>query len=263
LQRLAIYFLLTFALTWTCFLAVLRVFPEPSPVQSGLLLLGTFAPAIVALSLLGPQRRDVLSRIFRGARFRWVLFAVAFYPAVKLAVALTYRAIAGSWPRFGGESIWIIAVAIPLSTPAQAGEELGWRGFALPRMAAAMGYARASILLGLIWALWHLPLFYLPGADKYHQSFPLWTVNITALSVAMAWLYWKTNGNLLMTMLLHSAVNQTIGIVPDADPHPAGAFSLHAPLTFYLTAGFLSLAAVLFLLDFRRAPAAARQKMAA
>jgi membrane protease YdiL (CAAX protease family) len=47
-------------------------------------------------------------------------------------------------------------------------------------------------VLGVIWALWHLPLFYLRGADTYGQSFPVYVLQVTALSIAIAWLYWRT-----------------------------------------------------------------------
>jgi len=97
-----------------------------------------------------------------------------------------------------------------LSTPVQAGEEVGWRGYALPRLAERLGLPWASVALGVIWACWHLRLFFLfDGADTFGQSFPVYLLSVTALSVAMAWLYWRTGASLLATMLLHAAVNNT------------------------------------------------------
>jgi hypothetical protein len=61
-------------------------------------------------------------------------------------------------------------------------------------------------------------------------------------------------------MVMHSAVNQTVGIVPDVSAQPGNVFSLHARLTFYLSVGFLWLAAIYFLEGFRRAAAATLQK---
>src|SRR5438045_7892958 len=98
---------------------------------------------------------------------------------------------------------------IALSTPFQAGEELGWRGFALPRLGARLGLARASLLLGLAWALWHLPLFFVRDADTFGQSFVVYAVQVVAISVAMALLYVRTDGGLFLPMLFHSAVNNT------------------------------------------------------
>jgi membrane protease YdiL (CAAX protease family) len=113
-----------------------------------------------------------------------------------------------------------------VSTWVQAGEELGWRGYALPRLTAHLGLAGASILLGGLWALWHSPLFFLPNTGSTGQSFPVYLLQVTALSVAMSWLYWKTEGSLLLVMLMHASVNNTTGIVPAA---VAGATT---PLTF-------------------------------
>jgi membrane protease YdiL (CAAX protease family) len=61
--------------------------------------------------------------------------------------------------------------------------------------------------LGAIWALWHLPFFFIAGVDKPGQSFPIYMLGTMAISVAMAWLYWRTGGSLLVTMLMHAAVN--------------------------------------------------------
>jgi uncharacterized protein len=263
------FFLLTFALTWSCF-GVLAILARRTPVGLGgyaLLLLGTFAPSIVAVSLTyrAEGRAGVTALLGRILQWqigaRWYLFAVSLLPAIKLAVALTHRALAGAWPRFGNESPVTILIAIVFSTPVQAGEEVGWRGYALPRMAARLGFGPASIVLGAIWGLWHLPLFFVPGED-YGQPFFVFAMGTTALSVAIAWLYANTKGSLLLTMLMHSAVNQTVGIVPDTLAEPGNPFSLRAPVPFYLTVGFLWISAGYFLFRFRSVPAAGVQKTA-
>jgi len=193
------FFALTYALTWACFLAAIAIshgtasaVPALTAGRGLLLLLGTFAPSLVALGVTArdngtPATQALLRRAFEWrVDARWYLFAVSYMAAVKLAVALAHRAITGSWPLFGNEAWYVIVIAIVLSTPVQAGEEIGWRGYALPRLAARFGFARGSVLLGLIWACWHLPLFFLPGADTYGQSLPIWVLGVTALSVAIA-----------------------------------------------------------------------------
>src|SRR5215472_4372024 len=98
------FFLLTFALTWSCF-STLAILARSAPVGVAgyaLLLLGTFAPSIVAVCLTYREEgragvTSLLSRILRWqVAARWYLFAVALFPAIKLAVALTYRALAGA-----------------------------------------------------------------------------------------------------------------------------------------------------------------------
>ncbi len=157
------FFSLTYAVTWACFITAAAIshgtasiVPALAVVRGPLLLLGTFAPSLVALWLTA--RADgsagthaLLRRLFEwrvGAQ--WYVFAVSYMAAIKLAVALVHRVITGSWPRFGNEAWYVIVVAIVISTPVQAGEEIGWRGYALPRLAARFGFARASVLLGLI-----------------------------------------------------------------------------------------------------------------
>jgi membrane protease YdiL (CAAX protease family) len=81
-------------------------------------------------------------------------------------------------------------------------------------------------------AAWHLPLFFIPGTQTSGQSFGVSLVSVTAISVAMAWLYAHTNGSLLLVMLMHAAINNTKDIVPSAAPD--GAISLVARLTTVL-----------------------------
>jgi uncharacterized protein len=233
--RLTGFVVLTFVLTWSAWLASARWgarTPRLFGIGGPIFLLGVFAPALVAIGLTAVRDgregvRQLLSRIARWqVKTRFYLFAVSYLAVIKLTAAVLHRAVLGAWPVFGDTPLPLMLGAILVSTWVQAGEEVGWRGYALPLLTASFGLGGASVVLGIIWAVWHLPLFFIPGTGSDGQSFPIYLLHVTALSVAMGWLYWKTNGSLLLVMLMHASVNNTTGIVPAA---VAGASN---PLSF-------------------------------
>lgn len=257
------FFSLTFAFSWIAWLASAAL---ATPGHAGLFglggpvfLLGVFAPAFVALALTayhegGAGIARLLVRIGRwqvGAR--WYLFAIGFMAATKLLAALVHRSVLGAWPTFGDTPLPLMLGAILVSTWVQAGEEVGWRGYALPRLATHLGLGRAGVVLGVIWALWHLPLFFLPGSGSDGQSFPIYLLHVTALSVAMSWLYWKTEGSLLLVMLMHASVNNTTGIVPAAVPNAMSPLSFEGTLVAWATVGVSWAVAALLLSRMRGA----------
>jgi hypothetical protein len=186
----------------------------------------------------------LLGRMLRwDVGVRWYGFAVGYLAAIKLLAALLHRMLMGAWPAFGTVPFVLMLGAVLMSTPVQAGEEIGWRGYALPRLAARMGLGRASLLLGVVWALWHIPLFYIVGTDTSAQPFPVFLLSVTAVSVAIAWLYVRTGGSLLLVMLMHAAINNTTGIVPGAVANPTHPLVMSATPVAWLTAALLSLAA--------------------
>ena len=252
------FFIFTFALSWTCFIGV-AFLPQVSSngsdfFKTTILLLGTFAPSIIALLLTYKtgEWKALLDRIGKwNVNVKWYLFAIFYMVVVKLLAALVYRLIAGRWPEFGSEAWYVMIIAILFSTLVQSGEEVGWRGFALPRLTERIGLPLASLLLGVIWAIWHLPLFFVGGVDKFGQSFPLFMVQVIALSVALSFLYWKTNGSLLLTMLMHASVNNTKDIVPSAVKGASHTFELSNSLVAWLSATILWILAVYFLTQMR------------
>ena len=267
MDSLVRFFSITFALTWTCFIAAALVSSNATsgvPALAGLrwplMILGAFAPSAVAVWLTARAggrgaTRTLLRRITAwrvGAR--WYAFALGYMAAIKLAVALVHRVITGAWPRFGHEAWYVVIAAMVVATifGGPLGEEIGWRGYALPRLAIRFGLARASVLLGLIWACWHLPVFFIPGLDQYGQSFPVYVLQVTALSVAMAWLYGHTNGSLLLAILMHSAVNQSKDIVPSAVPPATNPLALGSSLVAWLTVALLWISAGYFLVRMSR-----------
>lgn len=247
-----LYFLLCFLISWSCWLAVVRYLGLGSFAGGVLLYLGTFSPAIVSLLLTARAegRSGVNALLARLARADvgagWYAFAVLYFVSLKLAAAVVLRVATGTWPTFGTTPLVLIPFAVLISWPVQAGEELGWRGFALPRMGARMGLPPASLVLGVLWAFWHLPLFYLRGADTFGQSFPAYALSVVGISVAMAWVFARTGGSLLLTMLLHSAINNTKDVVPSAAAVAPGVWSLHASPVGWIAVTLLWLCGAFF-----------------
>jgi membrane protease YdiL (CAAX protease family) len=239
------FFLLAYALTWVLFTTVAIAMPASTPAGYAMVLLGAFSPAIAALTLtsLADGRQGVRALLGRlsivDVSARYYFFALTFMLGVKMSVAGLHRVLLGVWPRVDAADLLLMPFAVLLSWPIQAGEEIGWRGYALPRLTARFGSARASLLLGVLWACWHLPQFYIAGADTYHQSLLVWAPQVVALSVVSAWLYERTGRSLALVMLLHAAVNNTKDIVPSGQQPPPGVFSLHASAVSWLTLAVL------------------------
>jgi membrane protease YdiL (CAAX protease family) len=92
-------------------------------------------------------------------------------------------------------------------------EELGWRGFALPRLQQSYSALGASLIIGVVWAIWHLPLFFTAWGDS-QLPFPVYSIALVALSVLFTWLYNNTRGSVLLTMMMHASFNSANGLVP-------------------------------------------------
>jgi membrane protease YdiL (CAAX protease family) len=92
------------------------------------------------------------------------------------------------------------------------GEEIGWRGYALPILLTRTTAFRASLVIGVVWALWHLPLFYMPEMPQYGRPFLPFVAYTVALSVMLTLLAERTQASVVIATLFHGAVN-TIGFV--------------------------------------------------
>jgi membrane protease YdiL (CAAX protease family) len=225
-MRLLAYFLLTFLVTWSVWFAASGL---AAPGNTGffggrgpVFLFGVFAPGLVALAFTAQAegRAGVTRLLARIGHWRvgarWYAVAIGYFAVIKLAAALVHRIVTDEWPPFGNTPIALIFLGIAVSTWVQAGEEVGWRGYALPRLAQYVGLGGASLVLGVVWAAWHIPLFVLPDSGSTGQSFPAYLLQVMAMSVVLAFLYWKTDGSLLLVMLMHASMNNTTGIVPAA-----------------------------------------------
>jgi CAAX protease family protein len=252
MPRLLRFLLLAFGGTWGAWSAWAHMV---TALRWPVFYIGVFAPGIVALWLTWQENgqagvRSLIGRLFQWqTSVRWYVFALGYIAAIKLIAAFIIRLTSGAWPPFAHVPWLLLFAGAVFSTlvGGQVGEELGWRGYLLPRLAEHIGLRAAGLVVGVVWALWHLPLFYFPGADLAGQSFPIFLLLVTALSVAMTWLYSKTGGSLLLMMLFHAAMNNTTGIVPSASVAPGGPMSFGASAMAWWTLALLWVAAIVFL----------------
>ena len=203
------FFVLAFALSWWPW--ILYAFgPSPTPIAS----FGPFLAALVVLAITqgksgigGLLRRMVRWRV----GIRW--YAVALLLPVGIALAATalnvlLGAQAPSAADLGGWTGLFSTFAVVLLIPGIGGtwEEPGWRGFALPSLQAGRSALVASLILGAVWALWHLPLVVATG-----QMGGWDIVNIMDWTLVLTWVYNVTGGSVLIVMLFHAMFNTVSG----------------------------------------------------
>ena len=91
------------------------------------------------------------------------------------------------------------------------GEELGWRGYALPKLLQRFSPLVASLILGMVWSLWHLPTFFLPGTPQYQQPVVAFLIMTTVYSIMLSWIFLHSRGSVLIATLFHGAINVSQG----------------------------------------------------
>ena len=225
LRWVVAFFVVTYALTGLLWLPILRSGESPSKLSNRLelfLLLATIAPSAVAIVLSAVENgqagvRELLGQFGRW-RFGavWYAYAIFLAPLIAVVVLLVSRAIGGHAPAPAAPLQFLIPLA-PL------GEELGWRGYALPRLQRRMPALSASLVVGVIWACWHLPYFAFPDVHPlvFWVGFPLFAAVIIAESVLATWLYNSTRGSVLATFIFHWSI--TAGSVVPVVPGVAAA----------------------------------------
>ena len=226
-RNLWLFFLIAFGWAWLFWL--------PQPLR-GISFLAPLGPSIAALLLtyIGEGWQGIKALLKRGVYLGfdkvWLLPIFLLGPAiVGLSLLLAVLsgdplpempALAQPWtivPAF----FYILILGGPLA------EEFGWRGYALDRLQARFNALAASVILGLVWGLWHLPLFLAPGDDPYH-AMPFWAFVLGAVlfSILFTWIYNNTGRSVLAVMLFHTMGNLAYFTFPAVMTTWGGLYSL-------------------------------------
>jgi membrane protease YdiL (CAAX protease family) len=216
-QSLLIFFALTFALDGV---ATLLLASDSTILPFALVLIPTVtALALTALTDGWAGVKALLGRVVRWrVGLRW--YAVVLGLPVVVALAIVGSAVLLGAPAadlFGKTFTPATLIVVALVLLPALLEELGWRGYALPKLLAARSALTASLVLGALWAAFHLPL-YLPG--QMYDGVPLWPLPtyIIATSFLLTWVFVNTRGSVLMVSLLHAALNAVTPLTWGIDP---------------------------------------------
>jgi membrane protease YdiL (CAAX protease family) len=214
---------LTFLIAWSIWLP-LGIF---APHKVLLTLPGAWAPTLSALILNGLSDgkagvRQFLRRvIYWRVDLRWyvvVLFSIAIIAYLSIGVGLMLGvpapeiSLPNGLPRNGLLIALPILFLINSFVGGPLAEDIGWRGYILPTLRERMSAFTASLIIGVIWSIWHLPYFIFPEWNAVVGSIPfLWFMLLTtSWSVLLAWVYVHTE-SILMPVLYHAAINTTLG----------------------------------------------------
>ena len=250
---LLLFFLLAFALSWPIMILDMLgsqgVFDFRVPIPF-LVLMGygpTIAALIVTELLEGKSGiRALLGQLLRWrVGIQWFLIAIfgmagLFFLAYQLSIWLGYPPPA--MPEMPMSPLLAVPVLFLVSLLIN-GEEVGWRGFAFPRLQARYSPLTASLILDVVWAAFHLPLFWTLGSTQAEQPMVGFLLGILASSIIVTWLYNNTGGSLLIVVLFHASINTWSQVIPGIDTAHTGV----GPI-YWLVTGLTVVTAVLIIL---------------
>jgi membrane protease YdiL (CAAX protease family) len=218
------YFILAYTIAWgieiPLVLAHQGIISMPIPMWLHYFAsLGPLSAALIMTAITdgGAGLRNLIARIFKWrVDIRYYGFAILLPLGLFAFAVLLERIIKGSWPALsllgevdylpyltplGALGLWLVTFGL--------GEETGWRGFALPHLQKTRSATMATLILGVLWACWHLPLFFY--RDTYIQmgiaGFPMLALSLICAAMIFTWLYNSTGGSLLIVMLFHAIFN--------------------------------------------------------
>jgi membrane protease YdiL (CAAX protease family) len=222
-QPLASFFALAFAGSWACWALASASQAHWPGLATLLMLAGGFGPSVAAVIVVVCTRqveglRTWLSHCLQW-RLGWGPYAIALLlPLALMSVGaglhLALGGALGASPASG--HLWMTAVNLPLVLllGGPVGEEFGWRGYALPALQTRLGWRTASLVLGVVWGVWHLPLFAIAGTAQSHVPLAWFLPSVVAMSVVIAWLVNRTGGSVMAALVFHTAVNFWPSVVP-------------------------------------------------
>ena len=234
---------LTYGLSWAIWVPyILSGKTVDSPVPA--LVIACSVPSLVGILLTHltsdkADRNDFWKRVvsFKLIGLRWFAVIIGLFPFLLVLGLLADNLFGGALPPLrGAAQILTRPGALMLFIGANIiggplGEELGWRGFALDRLQNKWNALVASLVLGIIWAAWHLPLFFIKGTPQQGMGFGtflfwLWSLQVVSLSVFTTWVYNNTQRSILSAVFMHFMFNSTYGITQqDGLPLPPSTFA--------------------------------------
>lgn len=199
-----------------------------------LFLLGTFTPTLAAVIVTGVKSgKTEIRELFKGWT-KWkmneISYLIALSPIIIILIVIGFFYLFGGQVNLNLSNILSLIIFALLVGPI--GEETGWRGFALPKLQSRYSAIKSTLILGTIWSVFHLPLWFVRDSM---QTMPFWLfyVLIVASSFIYTYLYNNSGGSLLTTCLFHFSFNFVGNFIIDINLVNEGMYFYVATI-FYL-----------------------------
>jgi uncharacterized protein len=214
-KQLIQFFGITFAISWIIWLpgVIFSNFPVSG---KALEILGALGPAIAALILVGRSegkagvKRIAASSFGAKCNWRFLLFAGLMLLGIHAASRVIYGLVSDNLPNTEmlASPVGLIPLFIIMFLLGGGlNEEIGWRGYALDRLQSKYSALVASLLLGVVWIIWHLPVFFLSGTNQSLIPFWLFMIAVIPLGVMMTWVYNNTGKSIFAAAMFHTIGN--------------------------------------------------------
>jgi membrane protease YdiL (CAAX protease family) len=235
-KTLMAFLALTFGLSWIP-MALFMLFPDQLTALFGeistsnpFFLLAVYAPSLSGIFLIWHHYGlKGLGSFFRRlflwrAPIQWWIFLLAGIPLIVYAAATITGTIRDPFPFSPWTMVFPALLQSLLLGPL--GEEFGWRGLVLPLLQRQFSPFWASIILGVVWAIWHTPAFLMEGTAQSAWSFGPFFVGLIAITVILTPLFNASRGSLFIAILYH--LHMMNPIFPDAQPWDNYLFAIAA-----------------------------------
>lgn len=244
-----------FAFSWIIWIIAILFIPENSQIMW--IVPGAYGPTVMAIVITAIASgrsglKKMLSKLLIWrVSIAWYLVVFLLIPLIQLSGVFIYEILyPGSIGRFAPEplSVWLLTIllAIPIGPLA---EEIGWSGYLISRLQGRYDALNSGLILGLVWGLWHLPLFWAPfGVWVINNPVRLWSALVyiggtVTLRIIYTWVYNNTRGSVLIAILLHAVSNASIPflVFPDISEQAAQLMKHWAVLPAAIVAVFIVL----------------------
>lgn len=186
----------------------------------------SFGPTIVSIFFTGIlYKKEGIKKLFiRLTKWKYnpiyYVIVIGWYPIMCYIIVLIYNFMNNnSKMEFGGKpSLILVNTILMLIFGGPLGEELGWRGYLLPKLQKKLSPLKSGLLISIVWTCWHIPLFLMPCTFQYGVSFLLFLILNVYLSVLITWVFNRTNGSLIFPILIHTSCNVALGELVQVKP---------------------------------------------
>lgn len=185
-------------------------------------IIGTFGPSIVGFIYLVKREKQRTEEVLRSilwikASMKWIsymFFVMPFFLVISYLLARFLFQSTYELPFLTQPLLIPIAFFYILFTGGPLGEEIGWRGYALNKLLAIQTPFASSIIIGVLWAIWHIPLFLIKGTVQQQINFGFYIAYTIILSLLMTILHIKTKGSIFAAIVFHTTANLALGLFP-------------------------------------------------